>query len=125
MAAKFKDLGHRTARGLPWTGANISSYLRKLKIFTATSSALSIGVSSKPQPIADVNRQLAPDGVERVKKAMIAEGFKPGTTGKLMTRLGFNRHDVSIGHPLLGLSALKQVHLEALEAWISKIEATA
>jgi hypothetical protein len=56
---------------------------------------------------------------------MIAEGFKPGTTGKLMTGLGFNRHDVSIGGPLLGLSPLKEKHLEALEAWISKIEATA
>jgi hypothetical protein len=55
---------------------------------------------------------------------MIADGLKLGTTGKLMTRLGFNRHDVSIGHHLLGLSPLKEKHLVALEAWIAKIEAT-
>jgi hypothetical protein len=71
VAAKFNGLGHRTARSLPWTGANISSYLGKLKISSAASSASSIGAGSKPQSIADVNRQLTPDGVERVRKAMI------------------------------------------------------
>jgi len=57
-----------------------------------------------------------------VKKAMATEGWKPGTTGKLMAELGFNRFDTTMS--LKGRSPIKKEHLDALEAWIAKKEAT-
>ena len=53
---------------------------------------------------------------------MATEGWKPGT-GKLMAALGFNRYDTTM--PLKGQGPVKKEHLDALEAWIAKKEATA
>jgi hypothetical protein len=94
--------------------------MRASKICGSVSSK---SVRHKPRPLADSNRQRTPDGVERVKKAMTSEGWKPGTTGELMAALGFNRYDTTM--PLKGRSPVKKEHLDALEAWIAKKEATA
>ena len=122
VAAKFNELGHLPARGGQWTAENIASFRGKLRASKIGGGPSSKGVVHKPRPLADSNRQLTPDGVERVKKAMATEGWKPGTTGKLMAELGFNRFDTTMS--LKGRSPIKKEHLDALEAWIAKKEAT-
>jgi DNA invertase Pin-like site-specific DNA recombinase len=123
LAAKFNELGHLTARGGQWTAENIASFLRKLRGSKAAKSVLAKPIAPKPQPLADTNRHLTADGLERVRKARIAAGFKPGKTGTLMVALGFNRHDTLM--PQDGRNPIKQEHLDALEVWIAKMEATA
>ena len=56
---------------------------------------------------------------------MIADGLKPGVTGKLITRLGFNRYDVTIGHPLRDSAPGSKCTSWRWGLWISKIEAAA
>jgi hypothetical protein len=123
VAAKFNELGHLPARGGQWRAENIASFRGKLRASKTGVGPSSKAVVLKPRPLADSNGQLTPDGIERVKKAMTSEGWKPGTKGKLMATLGFNRYDTTM--PLKGGSPVKKEHLDALEAWIAKKEATA
>jgi DNA invertase Pin-like site-specific DNA recombinase len=113
----FNKNDYRTARDKVWSDANFRRALARI-------NPISHSVTLEPKPcIAGPDRVLTPDGLERFRKAMIARGFKIGTTGKLMASMGFNRYDVSISPGLSRRQPLKPEHLLALEKWVKETEA--
>jgi hypothetical protein len=53
---------------------------------------------------------------------MEAKGLKWGPTAGLMSELGFNRYDASLGYAISRSSPLRKEFAEALQRWVEAVE---
>jgi hypothetical protein len=118
IAAAFNKMGVQTARGGLWTTENIYRQIGKQKERMTPEPPHASSAST----FADPDGILTPDGLKRLRAVMAVKKIKPGTTGKLMNAIGFNRYDTSVGPGLKGLAPLKKEQVLALEKWVAAQE---
>jgi DNA invertase Pin-like site-specific DNA recombinase len=122
IADALNKMDFPTARGGAWTQENVYRKMGNQNANSRNGRGKFSESAPSLQPFAGSERILTPEGVERVRKAMEASKYKPGTSGKLMNDMGFNPYDTSVIPGLSGLAPLKEEHLSALTEWVTERE---